>query len=734
MASADDDFFQSLIRKSKSPAEPALLDQTVPGAPDAAPSKDDEYFQGLLKKGKAPASNVDTWDDVKKSVVPGLTKGVAGLIGLPGNLREMVRAGGDWAQRKLGFEPAPQLEDISQSAKKFDPRQPTSTEVEKRLVDNVTGPLYEPKTVAGQYTRTAAEFAPAMLIGGGGTGITQRVIGNAAAPAIGNETFGQLAKKYAPSWEGAARTAGSFAGSFAIPTARAVVTPMPTRPTYQRHVDRLTQEGIPLSAGERTGNQAMRYMEDATKTIPMGGRRIENQAMERDIAFTRAALRRAGINAAEATEDTLGPAYTAMGNEFRRFETNFPIWAGSPNARQLEQDVQRVLQRYQSATSPTTRVQGVQESADDIVAAIQQANPNVASSLGGERLSNLRNALRERAEGQDFATQRAFGGLREALHDAMERAMARASATGNPADVDRWRALRREYNNFLVIEQAATRGNAKAAEGLIEPAALENAVKAVGGVRNHALGRGNVSDLGRLGKAGRVAFTALPNSGTAQRGAALIGINAIGSAGGAALGHTFAGAPGAAVGALGGAAVPAFGAAAFSRFITNPLTQNILANQLWVNSPVNGARSFGSSAPMSLLGYADGGTVADMRYRMLEAMQRHRRPQPDARGQDLLDRRPYTHVPPGSVRPEEHLDQRPAPYTPMQNPQELLQPLRGYADGGAIPEPDYQTEVIERALRSATAPELPETPAETMTRMRSTHWEKQTRDKNGRWV
>lgn len=84
-------------------------------------------------------------------------------------------------------------------------------------IEQATGPLYHPQTVPGQYVNTAAEFAPASLLGGGS--LAQRAA-QVAIPAATSETAGQIAHAYAPELEGYARIAGGLAGGIGTAVAQ----------------------------------------------------------------------------------------------------------------------------------------------------------------------------------------------------------------------------------------------------------------------------------------------------------------------------------------------------------------------------------------------------------------------------------------------------------------------------------------------------------------------------------
>lgn len=161
---------------------------------------------------KAPATQNGPWadyapakpsvaTDVAKAIPSGLAKGVIGLAGLPGAIED----GTNWLARQTvgrvgnairgeGFT-APTFADVEQrraaaglgSQKAL----PSADTIRQSVEQNITGPLYEPQTVPGQYAGTVAEFLPSMALPGGTMG--QRAA-MAVVPALASETAGQATK------------------------------------------------------------------------------------------------------------------------------------------------------------------------------------------------------------------------------------------------------------------------------------------------------------------------------------------------------------------------------------------------------------------------------------------------------------------------------------------------------------------------------------------------------------
>jgi hypothetical protein len=155
----------------------------------------------------------------------------------------------------------------------------------------------------------------------------------------------------------------------------------------------------------------------------------------------------------------------------------------------------------------------------------------------------------------------------------MERSMFRA---GNQADLQLLRQARNEYRNMIVLEKAATGAGSGAAEGLISPSQLRNAVVQQS---RRAYGRGQ-GDFAELARAGEALLKPLPQSGTSPRHNVTHMLQTIGAIVGGGAGA--AGGPGgAAAGALAGLAAPAIA----GRALLSRPAQAYLGNQLLMHRP-----------------------------------------------------------------------------------------------------------------------------------------------------
>ncbi|XOK11618.1 hypothetical protein ACI6PO_00520 [Agrobacterium tumefaciens] len=337
---------------------------------------------------------------------------------------------------------------------------------------------------------------------------------------------------------------------------RRVVSPVSASPARQSLVNTLEREGVDVTAGQATGNDALRYAESE-----IGGAAARDLVERQGEQFTRAALSRAGVNADRATPEVIDNAFNRVGNQFDSLATRNTL---KPD-RKLQNDLVDTWRNYMSVTPPNARVPIVADMMTDINNALKNGG-----SFDGKTYQSLRSRLDRVARGSsDHELANTLRDIRSALDDAMERSI----AFTNPKDLGSWRNARKEYRNMLVLEQAATGAGENAAAGLISPSALRNATVSKHGRRNYARGSGDFAELARAGEG---VMKPMPQSGTAPRTAirnmgaalpALLGAGAGGAAGGG---------PGAMAGMAAGAALPAFA----GKLMMTPAGQAYLKNQL----------------------------------------------------------------------------------------------------------------------------------------------------------
>ena len=326
--------------------------------------------------------------------------------------------------------------------------------------------------------------------------------------------------------------------------AEKAISPFKASPERIAAANYLQQEGVPLTAGQKTGSDWLRYRESE-----LGGAKAAQMMDDQARAFTDAAMRRAG-GSGLADSDNLSALY---GNLSQGFDD-----VSARNALQLDQglaqDILGTLHEY-NRVLPAEQRQILGNIATDIGDRLKAGN----GAMNGRDYQMIRSRLTKRANnvrGSDNELAGAYRGLRDALDSAMERSI-------NPADAGRWGELRRQWGNLKVLEKAATGGGEDAAMGMISPARLRMAA-ASGRQGGYARATG---DFDKLAKAGQALMTPLPNSGTAQRIAAQgIAAAIMGGGGGAVAGP-------------GGLALGLAGPALAGKALMSRPVQSYLANQ-----------------------------------------------------------------------------------------------------------------------------------------------------------
>lgn len=499
----------------------------------------------------APPQTESALSDVIKSAPAGVVKGASLVAGLPGDLRNLVGAGVEWAGNKLGIPAPPQirppangLESLLEGASAaLNP--PTSQDVQKSVETNLTGPLHVPSTTAGRYAETIGEFAPAALAGPGS--LARRALTQTVLPAVGSETAGEMTT--GTPLEPYARIAGAVAAGSIPQGLERARTPFPSTPARQAAVDTLQNEGVDaLTAGQRTGHKGLQYLESE-----LGGHRI-GTALERQAEqFTSAALRRVGENANRATPDVMDRAFTRIGGQFDALAARNAL---RPDPR-LFRELSIADSEYRNLVPQSQRAPVVQSQINDILDAAAKG------PIDGDIYSAWRSRLDKQARGamrSDPQLGNALFDIRNALDGAIQRSI-------SPADRAAWQDARRQYRDILVIEKALGGGGEQAGQGLITPARLRMAAAAQN-KRQFIRGRNNFADLAQ---AGQTIMTPLPQSGTGPRA----WMHVVPAAMGMTAGHILGGEPAAALGIMAGVAAPNIA----GRAILSPLVQRYLSNQ-----------------------------------------------------------------------------------------------------------------------------------------------------------
>jgi hypothetical protein len=360
--------------------------------------------------------------------------------------------------------------------------------------DNVAKTMQPFETVGGiaqaAYDKPVTSLANASAMFTGGAGLAAR------APMLGGKA-GLLANGL--------RTASEFtnpvnvigkpikAGSKGFAN---MLAPKIT-PERQKLIDILDSEGVSATAGQKTGNDRLRYAESM-----LGGGKMQNVIDAQGEQFTKAALNRAGIDSMRASPKTMSKGFTDIGNKFDELGKRNNL---IPDVT-LAKDISGSVTDYANNAPQSMQPKLVGKLANDILTASQNGMTGTQYNAFTSELGEVARS----AGSNDPHLRDVYYGLKSALDDAMERSIAQ----NNPTDLGEFRDVRNKYRNILVLEKAANGAGENAAQGLINPSALRNATVQKHGLRNYATGEGDFADLARAGEG---VLKPVPNSGTAQR-------------------------------------------------------------------------------------------------------------------------------------------------------------------------------------------------------------------------
>jgi hypothetical protein len=346
--------------------------------------------------------------------------------------------------------------------------------------------------------------------------------------------------------------AAPYVGSMA----RRMVSPAPASASQTAAARTMQNEGITLTAGQRTGSKKLQYLESE-----LGGGAAD-AIMERQAEqLTQAVLRRIGVNGNRATPDVVDAAYDAIGQRF----DNLAAITNTPFDNRLQNNLLQVAADYMdTAGNPAPIVERMVNRLGDLA----RAN---GGRVTGPIYQEVRSTLGRLSKNADPATRGALRELQEALDDGVERHLSGQT-------LQAWQDARRAYRNFLVVERAVTSAGQNAAAGLITPAQLRSAAI---NQNRRAFARG-ANDFSELANAAVQTMTPLPQSGTAPRATVQAIKGALPFVGAAVGGGGTLG-----MGALAGAAAGALAPAAVGRAMLSRPGRAAIANQ-WAAGPQAG--------------------------------------------------------------------------------------------------------------------------------------------------
>jgi len=302
--------------------------------------------------------------------------------------------------------------------------------------------------------------------------------------------------------EGAVLGGGTTLGLSALGK---VITPFPAESARRTDLaNTLRQEGVPVSAGQATGSEALTRMESQLTKTPGGQLLVESPVANDMERVTQQAMQRAGIGGADrATPEVINEGFNRIGGTIGRIQGSTPVHLDN----QTLTEAVDIAARSRNLTQPG-EIAVVNRYVDRLTSGQQ---------LSSEAASALRTDLREAIDSAKAnpGLQRLLIDIREALDGSLERTLRNA---GRDADHAALVEARRHYANLNVLSDALARSGSAGDRGVVTPSALANAVSDSVGRTGAVRGRG---DLNELGKAVRGLKVGPSDSGTAANWGAL---------------------------------------------------------------------------------------------------------------------------------------------------------------------------------------------------------------------
>lgn len=496
-------------------------------------------------------------NDVVWAGAAGVSRGVTGLVDLPANLADAYSglvAGGLEATGMVSPEFAGEMRKGMSGT--FAPLGGGVTGAASTVTGGATD--FRGNTTAGNFASTVGEFLPGAAAFGGMS--LANLLRFGVAPGVASEAAGQATDGSA--WEPAARAAAALLAPSAVSAASRVASRVVSPyggadPERLRLAQTLDDAGIPITAGQRVGSEALRRKEGLTTK----GQMIGDEQAE---AFTAAALKSIGVDAKRATPEVLSSAAAKIGAVFDDVTRGVDVTPDPGTVAALKS----ATETYKSLAPTAGQAPVIGQVADamETAAASGATIPASTISVWRSRLSKLTTS-------SDAATREAAKEALEAVDDALAATL---TAAGRGDAVEALSVARQQWRDFLAIQKAATSAGESAAAGLLSPSALRNAIVQQG---RASYAQGRRGDLGDISRAAEGVMKRLPTSGTAENLRAMLAPQAVWSGLGAAAGSATPVGP--VAGALIGALAPAVGGAVR---MSRPV-QAYLANQLAAQGP-----------------------------------------------------------------------------------------------------------------------------------------------------
>lgn len=441
-------------------------------------------------QGQTPSEKMTTAEkraDIGMSAASGTVQGIAGGLDAPNTLLEAGSAG---ISKLTGGDPQTIREGALQSVGNVPVvggalqqyiGSPNVSQAAQQVAPDLVN--YEPRTEGGEITQRVTEFVP--FAG-------KKVVTQGVMPALTSYAAGNI--------EGIEGTGAQLPVEIATAIltpfiAKKVISPRGGQITGEtkKSLDILKKEGVIPTAGQTYDDDVIMAWEDATKA----GRDLAQTAYEQ---FSRAALKRIGINAAYASAEDLERVYREMGQVFNNTIDGIDTTARKivPSNKQMDSVVE-TLEAYTGQVNPGQAAPIFRQ----LFAAFKASNQTgqTLSANQMKRFHETINRMTRRGDTDGDYAREILPVLKEMINDHLGKEGAKA-----------WQEVNGRYRDFLAIERTLKSGEGLYT-GLVVPNKLASATQQVFN-RSNLFGK---SDLGQLAKAGGDVMKRLPQSGTQPR-------------------------------------------------------------------------------------------------------------------------------------------------------------------------------------------------------------------------
>jgi hypothetical protein len=425
---------------------------------------------------------VSTGADMLGSFGAGVARGAAQLAGLPGTVSDLVDTGLTAAGKKIGIIP----EDWKAPNKSM-----LSGDVIQGAASTLTGGAtdYRGQTRAGRVAGTVGEFVPGALAAPGSLGT--RLLTGAVAPGTASEIAGQMAEKSSSPWaEPAARVAGAILGGVAGNKIENMVRGAisPTGGADEAMLDtarRLREQGIPVTAGQATGNKTVLNAEADTAMGQMIAGATPDSAQAQ--AFTTATMRHLGSSAPLATPEAMLAAKNGIISRMTSALDGVDVVPNMPMALKVAD----AADFYRLNTPAAERIPIIR----NIMSQINDA-ASTGAPISGAQLASWRSNLGEYLSHPNNGVSGTAHRLREAIDEAVENSM---RAMGQPERIDQWRASLNQYRNYIAVRDALKVTRESGIANIVTPKDLMNALAKQSKDEIVTGRRGDIADLASSG-------------------------------------------------------------------------------------------------------------------------------------------------------------------------------------------------------------------------------------------